>query len=964
MRLFLVLWLLTLMFCPPLTAAPLVLTAEEQAWLDKHKDNIVLGFEYFFPPVEFADADGEFTGLSADLIKLIEKQLQVTFHKRPAEWTTVLSKLQTGEVYLAPALVNTPERALYTIFTPPYIQIPQAILTRKSFPNSLTLKGMAGLRVAVVRGYASANLVRLHVPQNTTIVEVANIRDGLHMLSFGVVDALVENLGVATYFQEQEGISNLRMAGEFDVPQKLCMGISAQYPLLASIITKALATIPEETHARLFDRWIHIAPPFLTPEIILAIKLAVVFTVTAVSVLAGIAWHLRRRLQEKIRDEQQAQIMLRDQLDRLMFTLSVAKAGFWESFPAEHREHYSPEWYTMLGYEPGELNGRNNRWLECVHPDDKEKAAAQFQAYLQSKEADTYESEYRMRAKNGSWRWFQTKGRAVQRDVHGMPTRISGLSIDIHEIKKAQDKAQKAQAFINAMLEQSTQFIGLIDLNGILRLVNRSALNWANIVEHEVIGQPFFSTPWWPNQAASKALLEETVQAVLSGNTVRREIYLQRPDGTSAPFDFLASPFRDERGEVVSIIVEAWDIAELKNVQEALRKSQELFSLLFELSPDMIALARLDSGVLLEVNVAFTSFTGYTRDEAIGKTSMELGIFKDPKRRQDVFKRLYRNEKVDNLEFELRHRSGAVHTCSLSSTRIVVDGMDCVLSIIRDVTQLHAMQSMMVQSEKMLSLGGIAAGIAHEINNPLGVILHAAQTMALRIKADFPKNHKTAELLGVQFADVRAYIEARKLPDFIHEIEQAAGRAAHIVRHMLDFSRRSESRCALCHLPTIIDKALHLIHNDYELKKQFDYKQIDIIRAYPEECPSILCAESEIEQVIFNIVRNAIQAMAEMSPPPEHPCIRISITYLPTMVRLEISDNGPGIPESARSRIFEPFYTTKDPGFGTGLGLSVSYFIITKGHQGQLTVWPRQGGGTVFRIDLPHTDTDSENTAL
>lgn len=957
-------WLVLFLTCAPLAASTLTLTPAEKAWLDEHKDSIVMGFEHFFPPVEFADADGGFTGLSADVIQVIEKQLNVTFQKRSAPWTDVLAGLKTGEIYLAPALVNSAERSEYTFFTSPYIQIPQVILTKKSQSRSLTLDDMANMRVAVVRGYASATLVRQHVPQSATVIEVDNIREGLHMLSFGVVDALVENLGVATYFQEQEGISNLRVAGDIGAPQKLCIGISTHYPLLASIISKALVAIPQEDHIKFFDRWIHLHVPLLAPEIVLAIKLAVVFTLIALLLLSGIAWHLRRRLKEKIHDEQQAKIALRDQFDRLILTLSVAKAGFWESFPSENTEEYSPEWYTMLGYEPAQLHGNANSWLEWVHPDDKAEAAAGFQTYLQSKEAENYEARYRMRMKDGSWRWFQATGRAVQRDVYGLPTRILGLNVDIHEIKTAQDKAQKAQAFINALLEQSTHFIGLVDLNGTLRLVNHSALSWAKITEQEVIGQLFFTTPWWPDQAVSKELLAKTVQAVLAGNTVRREIYLQRPDGTLAPFDFLASPFRDESREVVSIIVEAWDIADLKNAQEALRKSQELFALLFDLSPDMIALARLDTGVLLEVNAAFCQCTGYSREEAIGKTSLELGIFKTLQHRQDFIDLLCREGKVDNLDFELIHRLGTVFKCSLSSNRITVNGLDCTLTIIRDITQLQAMQSMMVQTEKMLSLGGIAAGIAHEINNPLGIVLHAVQTMALRIKPDFPKNKKIAAALNVDLAAVHAYVQARNLPDFIHEIEQAAIRAADIVRHMLDFSRKSESKCTLNFLPTIIDKALHLVRNDYDLKKIYDMKQISITHDYPQDCPLLYCAESEIEQVIFNIVRNAVQAMAEMPSPPAQPYIRLSIKPLPTLVRLEIADNGPGIPDNIRSRIFEPFFTTKAPGSGTGLGLSVSYFIITKGHHGQLTAWPGQDGGTVFRIDLPLSDTVMGNTNL
>jgi len=117
--------------------------------------------------------------------------------------------------------------------------------------------------------------------------------------------------------------------------------------------------------------------------------------------------------------------------------------------------------------------------------------------------------------------------------------------------------------------------------------------------------------------------------------------------------------------------------------------------------------------------------------------------------------------------------------------------------------------------------------------------------------------------------------------------------------------------------------------------------------------PDISCTETEIEQVLLNLLRNAAQAMAMAQPPVESPRITIRVSALPGRVRIELADNGPGMSEDLRRRIFEPFFTTKAPGVGTGLGLSVSYFIITKGHNGTMTVDTQPGHGACFIMELP-----------
>jgi len=259
---------------------------------------------------------------------------------------------------------------------------------------------------------------------------------------------------------------------------------------------------------------------------------------------------------------------------------------------------------------------------------------------------------------------------------------------------------------------------------------------------------------------------------------------------------------------------------------------------------------------------------------------------------------------------------------------------------------------MIVQSEKMMSVGGLAAGMAHEINNPLGGILQSLQNIQRRLSADLPVNHSEAEACGTSLTAIRSYLEQRRVLKFLDSIRISGERASHIVQNMLSFSRRSETCKVPVALAQLLDKSVELAAHDYDLRKKFDFRDIRIVRDYDGNLPEVPCVATEIEQVVLNLLRNAAQAMTETmkTRPPE---IVLSTCRHLDQALISIADNGPGISADLRSRVFEPFFTTKDVGIGTGLGLSVSYFIINSHHGGQLSVESESGQGTRFTISLP-----------
>ena len=324
-------------------------------------------------------------------------------------------------------------------------------------------------------------------------------------------------------------------------------------------------------------------------------------------------------------------------------------------------------------------------------------------------------------------------------------------------------------------------------------------------------------------------------------------------------------------------------------------------------------------------------------------------------------KRTAEQHRVEKVERVTWRKGEEAHHYALTFYPLMGAGGRGAVIRIDDITQRLSLEEMMVQSEKMLSVGGLAAGMAHEINNPLGAILHNVQNIRRRLSPELTKNQDLAVEAGIALDDVNAYLQSREIPQLLDGIAQAGSRAAKIVSHMLAFSRRSNRQLAPCDLPQLIDQALEIAGNDFDLTESFDFKAIAIERDFDPQLGPVLATANELEQVLLNLLKNAAQAIHLRDDASEPGRITLRTRLNPPWAEVQVEDNGIGMPEPVRKRIFEPFFTTKEVGQGTGLGLSVSYFIVTNNHKGQLEVQSSQGQGTCFTLRLPLT-APSEGT--
>jgi signal transduction histidine kinase len=374
------------------------------------------------------------------------------------------------------------------------------------------------------------------------------------------------------------------------------------------------------------------------------------------------------------------------------------------------------------------------------------------------------------------------------------------------------------------------------------------------------------------------------------------------------------------------------------------------------------------AGTVIAWNRAIEELTGVKAGSIIGKGNFEyavpfygcrLPILVDvaitPNLEQErQYKSFIRvGDTVEAEIFAPHFRPGGVYLWA--KARRLLDSAGNVIGAIetiRDITEHKRMQEIMAHTEKMVMVGGLAAGMAHEINNPLGAILQHAQNIERRVSADIPANLKAAAEVGVDLDLVRAYLQKRGILDFIGHIRSAGMRASEIISNMLHFSRRSESGIEPVDVATLLDRVLELAGTDYDMKKKYKFQQIELQRQYAPDLPPVPIVLAEMEQALLNIIKNAAQAMSGAAMVSQ-PCIIVRIRVSGDVIAIDIEDNGPGMAEAVRRRIFEPFFSTKAVGVGSGLGLSVAYAIVTKGHGGSIEVTSSPGEGSCFTVKLP-----------
>lgn len=397
---------------------------------------------------------------------------------------------------------------------------------------------------------------------------------------------------------------------------------------------------------------------------------------------------------------------------------------------------------------------------------------------------------------------------------------------------------------------------------------------------------------------------------------------------------------------------------ELVETNGSLNQLRNLLSNIINSMPSVLVGVDWD-GRVTQWNIKAEEATGIQSGDAVGQPIERL--FPDMAQElPNIARAIAERVTLEELRYS-EDESGQKRQHLITIYPLISNGMQGAVIRLDDVTERMRLQQVLIQTEKMMSVGGLAAGMAHEMNNPLAGIIQNLQVVQNRLVEPRHKNRAAAEQAGIRFEQLQQYVAARSVDQMISLAQDSARRASKIVNNMLSFARQNNehiSRENVCHL---LDQVVEIAGTEYNFKKQFDFRRIDITREYETPSPMVECESSKIQQVFLNILKNGAEAMSsDPEKETKRPCFRLRVSAEREMMRIEIEDNGPGMTEEVRKRVFDPFFTTKDVGLGTGLGLSVSYFIIADNHKGSMAVESTPGQGSKFVIRLP-IDSPSSN---
>ena len=512
------------------------------------------------------------------------------------------------------------------------------------------------------------------------------------------------------------------------------------------------------------------------------------------------------------------------------------------------------------------------------------------------------------------------KGGNLDHRVTGLRDEFGELANSINEMAGSLTaqikKLAESEKRYRILFESAGDAIFIIDAEegdrGRIIAANRSAADMHGYAIEEIVGMNISAVDT-PEAARG---VEERIEKMLRGESVKEEITHLKKDGTVFPVEITAGMIELDGHKY--ILAYDRDITERKKAEEALSLSESKFSKAFQASPDWITISTIDDGRYIEVNDTFERMSGYRKEEVIGRTAKELGIWTDSDERKEMVETLRKEGSLRNMEVHFRTRSGAILTMLRSSEIIDYEGKQCIISVTRDVTERRNAEIMLQRAERLKEVGEIAVGLAHEIKNPLAGIKSSMEVLYEEAVC----SEEDREVLSKVVREIR--------------------RIELLLKDLLNFARPPKPQFSIIDINKILDATLELSVGKGVLSEQ----GINVVRELDAGLPATMADPMQVKQVFLNLILNAVDAMRDGGT------LRLTTRYNEEThsIIIEIADTGKGIGTDAMDKIFQPFFTTKAR--GTGLGLSISKRLIEE-HGGAITLQSMPDRGTTFIINIP-----------
>jgi PAS domain S-box-containing protein len=630
----------------------------------------------------------------------------------------------------------------------------------------------------------------------------------------------------------------------------------------------------------------------------------------------------------------EAQALLRESEERFRFAQRVAGIGTFDWNINTGVNTWTPELEAIHGLPPGGFPRTQQAWEQMLHPDDRPKV---IQRVAESYETRSpAEAEWRVIWPDGSVHWIAGRWQVV-RNSAGEPTHIMGVNIDVTDRKSIEDALRKSEERYRLATKATKDAIWDIDLV-------TGSVSW-NDTYSTVYGRPENAGSWqfWIDHIHPEDRIRTLGEfhAALDGgaSSWSGEYRFRRADGEWAYIYDRAYIARDEAGNARRVIGAMQDLTEKKQVEIAMRESEERFRRVFEEGPLGLALVAKDYR-FEKVNSALCEMVGYPEEEFVQKTFADITHPEDVQTDLDLAERLFRRE-IPFYRIQKRYikKNGEIIWISLTASLILgPDGEPLHgLAMVEDITESKRNLEEAFARRKLESVGTLANGIAHDFNNLLGGVRAQAELALVELEAGSACKE-----------ELRAICEVAK-------------RGSEIVRQLMIYAGKESEVIERVDLSKIVEEMLALLKVSMSKSAVLN---ADLAR----DLPAISAGAAQLRQVVMNLVMNASDAIGDRDG-----VIRVITRHVTAAsgmasdsrlegdyLLLEVSDTGCGMSRETQAKIFDPFYTTKTAGRGLGLAV-VSGIVRHLG--GEIRLTSELGQGSAFQVSLPCGETREEAAA-
>jgi two-component system cell cycle sensor histidine kinase/response regulator CckA len=560
----------------------------------------------------------------------------------------------------------------------------------------------------------------------------------------------------------------------------------------------------------------------------------------------------------------------------------------------------------LLGFAREEAVGRTTMELAIIDPEPQQRLGA-----LLGVHGSVHDAEVALKPKSGSPRNVLVSIEPIEMAAG---RRYVSTFVDVTERKKLEDTSRE-------IIETMREGVAIADAGGRYTFVNGPILKMLGFEANEILGKTLYDFV----APEDRSVAEANIARRRSGIAEDRQLKVRRKDGSSIWVAVSSTPLKaQEDGHSVLLMVR--DVTEQKRQEDRLRVLQHLVD-----SVTDYAIFVLDpTGHVATWSPGAQRIKGYEAAEIQGK---HFSVFYTPEDRdaghpEEILETLYRTGRFEEEGWRVR-KNGERFWASIVITALR-DGTGQITGLAkltRDRTEQREAQARLALSDRLLSVGTLAAGVAHEINNPLAVVM------------------ANMELLAEDLHEIGGASPSARLRSMLETVSGArdgAERVRNIVRGMKIFSRPNDAQPQLLELPHLLEVAVNMSFHEVRQKAR-------LVRDYAPT-PLVLADEARLVQVFINLIVNAAHAIPEGAVEKNE--IRLVTRSQGTQVIVEVQDTGSGIPPEVVGKIFDPFFTTKPVGVGTGLGLSIIHGILG-GLGGTIAVTSRVGVGTTMRVELP-----------